>query len=249
MKESLRLLLARAVRQLLRANSSPLPLGTGPVLIVAPHADDETLGCGGLLAALGSRAHVVFVADSANAEWSRAATRAERAAARRAEALAALGQLGLEARQATFLDAPDGALDRLGIAEHERVLALFAETLRTVRPQRIFLPLLGEGSTEHDAAVWLAREALQVAGLAPELWEYPVWAWWNALRLRGQFLRSDENFFHDATPWLSAKHRALACHGSQLAPSASGNARVPVVIADAAAEPTEFYFRRRTFFP
>lgn len=241
MKEFLRLRLAALMRRLLAAHATPLPLPRGGVLVVAPHADDETLGCGGLLAALATAhapVHVVFVTDSASAGWSGPATAAARAACRRAEALAALRALGLAASDATFLEAPDGELDRLSRETHTRILSHLAETLQAWRPHHAFLPLLGEGSTEHDAAVGLAREAMTLAGATPVVWEYPVWAWWNALRLRRQLLRRAENFAFDASPWLGARQRALACHISQ-AP------RLPAVLAAAAAAPVELYFRRR----
>lgn len=240
MKEHLRLFLADLIRTFLAANSRPLPVLAGGTVVVAPHADDETLGCGALLASLAigpHPVHVVFVSDSAAAGWSAATTRAERAALRRAEALAALRELGLGADQATFLAAPDGELDRLSPENHAATVTQFSAVLARVRPRHVFLPLLGEGSTEHDAAVWLAREALARAGLAPVVWEYPVWAWWNALRLRRQLGRPDENFRFDATPQLAAKQRALASHASQLP-------HLPAALLRAAAAPLELYFRR-----
>jgi LmbE family N-acetylglucosaminyl deacetylase len=243
MKERARTLLARLVGHLLSLSSRPLPLTSQPALIVAPHADDETLGCGALIAAKVARCapvHVVFVTDSGAAGWSAEPNRAPRAAHRRAEALAALAALGLAAEHTTFLDAPDGELGRLALEVHTQAVERFAALLRALRPTEIFLPLLGEGSTEHDDAVWLTREALALAGARPTLWEYPVWAWWNALRLRRQLLRRDENFRLDATPWLDAKRRALACHASQLP-------HLPRALKDAAHAPCEFYFRRAAF--
>lgn len=245
MKEYLRLRLAALVRALLLANSRPLPLPRDGALVVAPHADDETLGCGGLLATLaaaGAPAHVVFVSDSASAGWSDAASSAERADVRRTEARAALAELGLRADQATFLDAPDGELDRLPLEAQARVLPRFAAVIAAVRPRDLFLPFLGEGSTEHDAATWLAREALSLAGAAPTVWEYPVWAWWNALRLRRQWLRGAETFSLDVSSALPAKRRALARHASQLP-------RLPAALAAAATTPVELYFRRPALFP
>lgn len=241
MKEAGRLALARAIRRLLSLNSRPLPPLDGPLLILAPHADDESLGCGGLIAAHAARGadvHVVFLTDSASADWSGAADRRARAALRRAEALAALAALGVAPARATFLEAPDGHLGRLELEVHRRTVARLADVLGAVRPAAIFLPYLGEGSTEHDEAHWLAREAMQVAGSSAAVWEYAVWAWWNALRLRAQLLRGDSNFHLDATAWVGAKRRALACHASQLEP-------LPAVLTTIATEPVEFYFRRR----
>jgi LmbE family N-acetylglucosaminyl deacetylase len=244
-KEPVRLSLARLMRTLLVANSRPLPVLAGSSLVVAPHADDETLGCGSLLAALaaaGRPVHVAFVSDSASATWGAAATRNERAAARRQEALEALAELGLRTDQITFIDAPDGQLDHLSPEERAETIARVAALLARVRPAHVFLPFLGEGSTEHDATVWLTREALACTGLTPFLWEYPVWAWWNALRLRRQLNRPAENFHFVAAPWLAAKRRALARHASQLP-------QLPAVLVDAATASTELYFRRSLRLP
>lgn len=240
MKDFFRLCLADLTRTLLAANSRQLPRFEGSTVIVAPHADDETLGCGALLAALaaqGHPVHVVFVSDSADAGWSAAATRAERAALRHNEALAALRELGLSADHAAFLAAPDGALDRLSPEAHAATISQFSAVLARVRPARVFLPLLGEGSTEHDAAVWLAGEAIACAGIAPVVWEYPVWAWWNALRLRRQIGRQAENFRFATAAHRAAKQRALDCHLTQ-------RPHLPAVLLRAAAASHEFYFRR-----
>src|SRR5690242_8053393 len=45
----------------------------GPIVVVAPHADDETLGCGGLLAACvreGLSAHVILVTDGTGSHFT-----------------------------------------------------------------------------------------------------------------------------------------------------------------------------------
>jgi LmbE family N-acetylglucosaminyl deacetylase len=244
-KERIRLQLARLLRALLIANSRPLPALAGPCLVIAPHADDETLGCGALMAAhaaAGQPVHVAFVSDSASADWSGAATRSERAAVRREEALGALAELGLGPDHAEFLDAPDGELHRLSPETQAHLIARFASLLTRVRPAHVFLPLLGEGSTEHDAVVWLAREASARAGVAPVVWEYPVWAWWNALRLRRQLSRPAENYHLSAVRWLPAKRRALAHHASQLP-------HLPAVLIDAALASSELYFRRSSLLP
>ncbi|MBX3735680.1 MAG: PIG-L family deacetylase [Candidatus Didemnitutus sp.] len=240
MKEFARLQLGRLLRRLLAANSRVLPSDSAPLLVLAPHADDETLGCGALLAsraARGTPTHVVFVSDSASADWAPGQTRPARAAHRRAEALAALGFLGLPPACADFLDAPDGDLDRLEADVRTRVLGALAEVLRRHRPARVLVPFLGGGSTEHDAVFWLAREACVLAGMSLQIWEYPVWAWWNPLRLRSQLLRRGENYRLATAPWLDAKRRAWQAHASQAA-------ALPAALVAAALAEHEFYFNR-----
>ncbi len=217
MKDLLRRMLGMTMSLLLRARSQPYPLSAGALLVVAPHADDETLGCGGLLAlrsARGDAIQVVFISDSAGSAEDR--PQPGLAARRRAEALAALEVLGVPASQAHFLDAPDGKLNRLTAPEADRVDIDLASLLQRLKPGEIFVPYLGGGSSEHDATVQLARTALARSGVPARVWEYPVWAWWDARRLVRQLSRPQENFCLELGPMRARKRQALACHRSQL---------------------------------
>jgi LmbE family N-acetylglucosaminyl deacetylase len=246
MKDAVRLALARVIGGLLRAQSRPYPFPSGTALIVAPHADDESLGCGGLLAAKAQRGdpvHVVFVTDSAAAPATTGvAARLGVAARRRGEALAALREFGVPAECAHFLDAPDGRLDRLGAdgaaALHRRLSALLGQ----LEPDEIFLPYLGGGSTEHDAASWLVRAAIAAGGRSPAIWEYPVWAWWNPLRLRWQLSHARENCRLELGALRAVKRAGLARHASQTQPAAAP--LLPTVLVEACTGPVEFYFHR-----
>jgi LmbE family N-acetylglucosaminyl deacetylase len=217
------------------------------MLVVAPHADDETLGCGGLLAIRsahgGGNIHVAFVSDSAGSP--EADPPAGLAARRRAEALAALAVLGVPAGQAHFLDAPDGRLGRLDADRAAQVGAALVQLLQQLRPGEMFVPYLGGGSSEHDATVHLARAALARSGVAARVWEYPVWAWWDARRLAAQLSFPRQNFRLELGPARTRKRQALACHASQLEPSArTGEPGLPPVLAALCTGPREFFFLR-----
>lgn len=236
MKEFLRLHLSRLLAALLRADSRPFPLRLGRVLVVAPHADDETLGCGGLIAACRRRGWpvtVVFVTDSAGARAS-----AEISQLRRSEALAALQVLGVTAGSVYFLNAPDGRLAQAGLAACVAATDRLTGLIRQFQPTAIFTPYLGGGSSEHDAAYWMVREARSAAGSSATVWEYPVWAWWNRFRLHQQLLRAGENYRHELGPLHAVKLRALGRHRSQLA-------ALPPTLVALCATPVEFYFLRR----
>ena len=104
------------------------------VLVVAPHPDDETLGCGGLISLLaqnGSAFYIVFVTDgSASHRNSRAWPPARLAAQREQEARNALACLGIPNAALLFLRLPDANMPapgtpRLGKrrSDRERCLA------------------------------------------------------------------------------------------------------------------------------
>jgi LmbE family N-acetylglucosaminyl deacetylase len=245
-KEILRLAAVAVIRLGLRFSSRPYKPAQGGMLVVAPHADDETLGCGGLVAAQASAGRavaVVFLTDSAGSHPGHPAL-SPRALAekRRGEARAALAVLGVRADQAHYFNLPDGTLDRLPPAELRAARERLIQLIRDLRPAEIFTPFRGGGSTEHTAAWELTQSALAGAG-GGTLLEYPIWAWWNPLRLRGRLGPREGNLSFRLGPWRAVKRRALACHRSQVLPlPPSPDPALPMSLARACCGPREFFF-------
>lgn len=130
------------------------------VLVLAPHPDDEVLGCGGALADLlerGSRVDVVVVTDGA-AEARNEEERGRIASARIAESRRALEVLGGGTVHAGGI--PDrGACDRLLDIE-----TLLARWLAEAAPDLVFAPSPVETHPDHRAvAVALFRVAARPA--------------------------------------------------------------------------------------
>jgi LmbE family N-acetylglucosaminyl deacetylase len=136
------------------------PLG-GTLLVLAPHFDDEVLGCGGLLAGLEDKAQVrvVIVCDGrGSAEWRRPAPASgapDIGAIRAAESRAALGLLGIAGSQVSGLNFPDGTL-----TARERELAVALERLvADVNPRYILAPFRFDRHPDHMA---LGRAAMRL---------------------------------------------------------------------------------------
>lgn len=190
---------ADAERSLLRLRSR---VGDGPiivpapgydsVLVLAPHPDDETVACGGLIALLadrGCRVHVVVVSDGASTAGRYGPGELRRR--RRAETEAAVQVLG--AAEVTFLDHPDGGLaDR-----QEQVTADLQRLLGSERPQAVVVPWVGDGHPDHRAVA----EALAAAELgSTDVWCAETWTPLPATHLV------------DITAVLDRKREAIACH-------------------------------------
>jgi LmbE family N-acetylglucosaminyl deacetylase len=122
-------------------------------LVLAPHFDDEVLGCGGLiaqLAAAGAAVRVLFLTDSGGGvEGAGVAEKTDRDAYRRrrrdeaAQAVAVLGATGWDC-----LDLPDGALDQhLNAAEQGIRRAIVSQ-----RPEIVLCPSPLEVTRDHRAA-------------------------------------------------------------------------------------------------
>jgi LmbE family N-acetylglucosaminyl deacetylase len=120
-----------------------------PLLVIAPHADDESIGCGGTLALAEDAAVLVLTGD----------------ARRRDEATAAAGVLGVEVE---FLDLPDNRIPSDGKAAVE-----VREVIARRRPRSVLVPYPLDRHGDH------ARAARLLAGvLTPdvEIWCYEVWS-------------------------------------------------------------------------
>ncbi len=191
-------------------------LGAGPLLVLAPHPDDESLGCGGLIAAscaAGITVHVAVLTDGTKSHpSSRAFPAARLKAVREAEVTAAIGHLGLQPHRLHFLAYPDAAAPRWGRALRQAGDNL-AHLTRRLGIRTVVASWRHDPHCDHLAAHRIARRACRLTGA--RLLSYAVWGWTlppdrplPRARVLGWRL--------DVTPYLPAKRAAIACHRSQL---------------------------------
>lgn len=181
--------------------------GSGKVVVVAPHMDDETLGCGGTIARhalAGAQVTVVFLTDgrygtsyAGMTEPERDLRRTQIMATRRAEAQCAGRILGVQSL--SFLDAEDGSL-----RTDRRVPGLLRAILEREQPHCVYLPSFLEQHRDHRAANGVLLTATAGTGLQFECRGYEVWT----------PLIPNCVVKIDAT--VDLKKRALACYQSQL---------------------------------
>lgn len=177
--------------------------GDERVVVLAPHMDDEVIGCGGTLArhvARGADVTVVFLTDGGSGGIPSAEDQAlglPMTAIRKREAQRALAVLGIE--KIEFLDAEDG---RLGA--DPRTSARLRELLLRIRPQLVYLPFFLEQHPDHEAANPLLGAAVEGTDLDFRCVSYEVWT----PLFPNCFVRIDDT--------LELKRRALEQYGSQL---------------------------------
>ena len=239
----------RWLRQLLQwglqLRSQPMPLSSAVTLIIAPHQDDETLGCGGLIVLKRMQAHpvqVAFLTDGAASHPHRSAT--VLAGQRREEAGCALSSLGLAPDQVHFFAAPDGRLPHLDPAAAEDLVARLTGLIVRLQPDEVFLPYRHDGSTEHTAAFALARQALARSGSSARVFEYPIWAWWSPRLLLRPLCTAPGVFRLRLAGAEVRKQEALGCYRTQI--EALAPAREPVLPADFVAlfsRDEEYFFQ------
>jgi LmbE family N-acetylglucosaminyl deacetylase len=190
--------------------------GRSALLVLAPHPDDETLGCGGLLAECQMRGRPVSVTiltdGSASHPRSQLFPRQRLAELRRSEAKAAVAALGLPAEQIDFLGWPDGQSPTSGKVFEEAASRL-ADSASKRGVGVICTTWLHDPHHDHRAACLLGQRIAETIGA--RLLCYPVWgwtvppgAWLPATRVHGGRL--------DIARHLAAKRQAIACHRSQV---------------------------------
>jgi LmbE family N-acetylglucosaminyl deacetylase len=187
-------------------------------LIVAPHPDDESLGCGGLLAILANQradVTVVFVTDGgASHLHSRAWPRERLAAQRRAEAHAALFELGLSGAERIFLNLRDADMPLPGSEEWRNTVAVMSGVLEKRSPELVVVPWRRDPHCDHRASWLITRDAIG-ASLPIVVLEYAIWL--EEFGVPSDCPQPDEvdAIAIDITKTVAAKKRAVAAHHSQ----------------------------------
>jgi LmbE family N-acetylglucosaminyl deacetylase len=152
-------------------------------LIVAPHPDDETLGCGGAIALLqhfGNSVQVLVISDgTASHPNSRKYPEAKLRSLREQETLSALDLLGVNSSAVTFLGLKDSAVPTLG-TEFEQAVASCRTYLSTFKPATIILPWRRDPHADHRASWRILQRAIDDLSISPRILEYPIWSWEQA---------------------------------------------------------------------
>jgi LmbE family N-acetylglucosaminyl deacetylase len=217
-------------------------------VIFAPHQDDETLGCGGLISRKrneGLPVDVIFLTDGgASHPGHPLHSPAAITALRHREAREALAILGVETGSSHFLDEPDGTLNQIEPGRRAALIDRIAVHLETLRPDEIFLPCNPDGSSEHDAAFGLITEALHCSGLRPTVWQYPVWSWYNPMLLLERIIFTADRCQIPTEDYQLIKTRALGCYRTQMHPlPPQTTAALPPELVRIFNSEVEYFFR------
>jgi LmbE family N-acetylglucosaminyl deacetylase len=201
------------------------------LMVLAPHPDDETFGCGALVAR--ARANrdpvtIVVATDGRHSTSSAVLSPDELAALRARELRMACRSLGVPDTDVVTLGWEDGTL-----ARYTPGLAIrFGELIARRRPEVVLVPCARDEHPDHravhEAAVWAVRAYAGPCLLVA----YPIWAWahgpWflDAARSPAWFGRVGWSVRQVVAggwlrvgcgPYLAAKRGAVAAYESQTA--------------------------------
>ncbi|GGB97732.1 PIG-L deacetylase family protein [Dyadobacter sediminis] len=156
----------------------------GRTLIVAPHQDDESLGCGGiiyLLTQLGTPVHVVFVSDgSMSHPDSEKYPLAKRISLREEESRKALEILGVPAEHITFLRLKDSQVPAMQMPGFDAAADLIRGVISRFEPQTLFVPWRRDPHPDHRATWQIVDHAWTLQQQTVRKLEYFIWLWERA---------------------------------------------------------------------
>lgn len=209
--------LARVGHPLLVAGAKDVTAETSvrSCLVLAPHPDDETLGCGATIMrklATGTRVEVIIASDGRHSVHSDQLSADALAEIREEEALRAAAVLGLSSENIVFLRFEDGRLTDNRQSLRDRLFAVFDR----INPDEIFVSSIIDSHPDHRVLAELGRELVRSRhGLFPTLYEYPIWFWdprrWRVSELSGLRIRTVRT-----GEFLERKYEAIAAYRSQL---------------------------------
>ena len=222
--------------------------GTGGILVVAPHPDDESLGCGGLIAMAARdspQVRLVVITDGCGSHTrSRLFPPAKLRALREREALDAAATLGLAPSAVNFLRMPDAAVPKSG-PEAEAAADALASTACAVGATTVFVTWRRDPHCDHEAAAAitdLVRHRLP--GL--RVLAYSVWG--RTLPAGTEIDPPLGLFRLDVTAEQETKRRAVMAHRSQttdlIADDPTGFRLAPDMI-DRLCGPYEFFIEEQ----
>lgn len=175
----------------------------GRVLIFAPHADDEVIGCGGAAALhvrQGDPVRVVVAYDGLAGDAGHSQDPEQYRETRRREARAGGAHLGI--RDYAFWDYPEG--HEPGPEQFAAACRRVAEEVRAFGPMTVYAPWVGEHHLDHHVLGRVVRAGLELADFPGHSVGYEVWTPLVAA------------WIVDVTPVHAQKVAALEEHRSQL---------------------------------
>ena len=163
------------------------------ILIVSPHPDDETIGCGGLILTYGAQTEVLLVTDGRTAHGA-GLTDEQCAAKRYTEFKQMLEKTCV--RRHFFMNIADGnaiacykELDNIGINKYTK----------------IFIPNRAEEHVDHRAVNECVRKFLRKKHCKTAIYEYEVW---SPLAYPTHYI--------DISSCIEEKDNLISCYESQL---------------------------------
>jgi len=230
-------------------NKARLGADIGNLLVLAPHPDDESLGCGGLIKLiknLGKKVYVVFITSgSASHPNSKTHPADVLAKTREAEALKACQNLGLDSENLHFIQQQDGKLVQLDTIALEKLSLEIYRIFEHKSINTVAMPWRRDPHPDHIVTHNLGDLILGKLGAEITKMEYPIWLWKNGKPADWPLNAEVKPYRLDITEVFNFKWNAIKAHRSQLGEIITDD-RYGFVLTEELLEPfnsnTEYFF-------
>ena len=183
MKNTIRRARGTFLRQILRFTSRSASLSGSCAVVIAPHPDDETFGCGGMIALrrnMGSRVVIIFLSRGEASHRSCCDTAVGKISTKRREhATDAMSVLGVDATNLYWLGLPDAYIPTRNDSQFADAVSALSELLVEIKPQIIYVTHPLDGWPDHTGATEITLAAIEHQNIGCSVHYYCIWMWHN----------------------------------------------------------------------
>ncbi len=223
-------------------------LSWGRTVVVAPHPDDESLGCGGAIALLREFDAEVFVLVLSDGTLSHPHSKKfppeKLRDLREREITQALKILGVDSEFIEFFRYRDRSVPNKNSENWHEAVERCGRYLAEIRPATVFIPWRRDPHPDHRAAFDLINSAGENLPFEIKLIEYPIWLWEIAESSDTPLATEVSAWRLDIEKVLAKKLRAIGEHKSQTTDLIDDDAegfRLSTEILENFATPFEVY--------
>lgn len=192
----------------------------GVSIVMAPHPDDETLGCGGtvaLLRKLDFPVHFIFVSDGTMSHPnSKKFPGPKLRKLREKEAEKAVLTLGGKKECIEFLRIKDRSVPHADDAGFMEIVEKLSKTINDIKPDTIFVPWQNDPHPDHKATWKIVSEVRKHLEIKPRILQYPIWLWELGNPEDVTLIDRMRKFAVNIEETLPIKKQALNAHVSQV---------------------------------
>jgi LmbE family N-acetylglucosaminyl deacetylase len=183
------------------------------ILVIAPHPDDEVLGCGGTIKKhinKGDEVYLCIVTKAYTPDWSQ-----EFIENRKKEIACTKEVLGI--REIFLLDLPTVKLDTV---PQKKLNDLISDCVNKVKPEILYIPFSGDINKDHrlvfEASLVAARPKPESQVKKIFSYEVPSETEWGSSRAQSEKEIFVPNAYVDISETLEIKLKAMSCYKSEL---------------------------------
>jgi LmbE family N-acetylglucosaminyl deacetylase len=221
--------------------TAPFIVNNNSILIIAPHPDDETFGCAGLIAKkLKADAHVSVAFLTYGENSLKNASDIEVAKNRQKTAETVCSLLGVKG--VYYCGFSDGEIPRRDTDNYDDAVDKIVQLIEQLNPKEVFCTHNSEGWSDHTAAAELTFDALKCINKTIALYYYWVWVWFSIPLKKINLLDFDHTVHLAILDVMDQKRMSISRYLNNV--DAQGNAycgKLPTMFLKAFEWPYEVY--------